>query len=177
MALKPDVVVTGTFVAPAMADAFHRLGVRLEKVPIATSVAESKAQVTQLAALAGHPERGAMLNRRIDDALAKAAPLAASEPASAVVWQSGGIVPGRNTLIADLLQRTGFASLSAARGMGQAELLPLEVMLTDPPQVILAAGNPQADEDRMLGHPALRALAHTRHERLDPSLLWCGGRP
>jgi len=175
MALKPDVVVTGTFVAPAMADAFHRLGVRLEKVPIATSVAESKAQVTQLAALAGHPERGAMLNRRIDAALAEAAPPATSEPASAVVWQSGGIVPGRNTLIADLLRRTGFASLSAARGMGQAELLPLEVMLADPPQVILAAGNPQADEDRMLGHPALRALAHTRHERFDPSLLWCGG--
>lgn len=175
MALAPDAVITGTFVGPAMADAFAKLGVRLEKVPIATSVAESKAQVMQIAQLVGHPERGAALNRRIDAALAKAAPPTGSAPVSAVVWQSGGIVPGGNTLIADLLGRTGFTSFSAAKGMGQAELLPLETMLSDPPQAILAAGNPQAEEDRMLAHPALKTLAHTRHAAFDPSLLWCGG--
>jgi iron complex transport system substrate-binding protein len=138
-------------------------------------VAESQAQVMQIARLAGYPDRGEALNRRIDAALAKAAPPTGTKPVSAVVWQSGGIVPGGNTLIADLLHRAGFTSFSAARGMGQAEILPLEVMLSDPPQVILAAGNPQAVEDRMLAHPALAALEHTRRERFDPSLLWCGG--
>lgn len=175
MALKPDVVIAGTFVPPATADALRRLGVRLEKVPIATSVAESQEQVKQLALLAGHPERGDALNRRIDAALAAAAADKRGEPVSVVVWQSGGIVPGEGTLIADLLRRVGFTSFSAAKGMGQAEMLPLEVMLADPPQMILAAGNPVADEDRMLSHPALRALPGTRHEWFDPSLLWCGG--
>lgn len=175
MALRPEMVITGTFVPSATADAFDRLGLRLEKVPIATSVADSKAQVMQIARLAGHPERGEALIRRIDAALAAAAPPRGAKPVSTVVWQSGGIVPGESTLIADLLQHAGLSSFSAERGMGQAEILPLEVMLADPPSVILAASDVPSDADRMLSHPALKALGNTRHEWFDPSLLWCGG--
>lgn len=175
MALKPDMVIAGTFIPPATLEAFRKLGVPLVQVPIATDVAESKAQVMRIAHLAGHPERGEALNRRIDAALAAASPPEGSTPVTTVVWQSGGIVPGRNTLITDLLQHAGLASFSAAKGMGQADLLPLEVMLADPPQLILASGDPRSNEDRMLSHPALDALKDTRREGLDPSLLWCGG--
>jgi iron complex transport system substrate-binding protein len=175
LALRPDVVITSTFVPPATADAFRKLGLPLVQVPIAASVAESKAQVTQIARLAGHPQRGEALNRRIDAALMAAAAPPGSVPVTTVIWQSGGIVPGQNTLITDLLHRVGLASFSAAKGMGQADLLPLETMLADPPQLILASGDPRANEDRMLSHPALAALKETRRERLDPSLLWCGG--
>lgn len=174
MTLKPDWVVSGTFMAPATSRAYARLGMRLEKLPIAPDVEASKAQVRRLAALAGHPERGEALVARIDAALSAAAP-PPGQPVSAVVWQSGGIVPGEGTLIADLLRRTGFASHSAARGLGQAASLPLENMLADPPRVILAAGRPGAEEDRMLAHPALARLDGTTRARLEPSLLWCGG--
>ena len=84
-------------------------------------------------------------------------------------------MPGPTSLIGDLLRRTGFRQISAARGLKQADLLPLEAMLADPPQLILAAGNPLGNEDRLLAHPALSALNGTRRERLDPALLWCGG--
>ncbi|MDE2597126.1 MAG: ABC transporter substrate-binding protein [Sphingomonadales bacterium] len=174
-ALRPDVVVSGTFVAPATAQAFARLGFRQEAVPMANTVEQSEVQVRQLAALTGHPARGEALVARMRAALAAAGPPPGSHPVSAVVWQSGGMVPGQGTLIADLLRRTGFVSLSAARGLQQADILPLERMLADPPQVILAAGNPRAEEDRLLAHPALAALKGTRRERLDSSLLWCGG--
>lgn len=174
-ALRPQVVVSGNFIAPATAAALRRMGFRLELVPMANTVDESEAQVRQLAALAGHPERGAALVARMRAALDQAAPPPGSAPVNAVVWQSGGMVPGKATLIADLLRRTGFASLSAARGMGQAEILPLERMLADPPRVILAAGHDGSQEDRLLSHPALAALHGTRREALDPALLWCGG--
>jgi iron complex transport system substrate-binding protein len=36
-------------------------------------------------------------------------------------------------------------------------------VLADPPRVVLAAGS-----ERMLTHPALRALEGVRYERLDP---------
>ena len=174
-ALRPDLVIADPYLPPATAAALAGLGIPVVRLPIATSVAQSREQVRKLAGLAGQSERGEALAARIDAALERAAPPAGHAAISAVVWQAGGIVPGEGSLIADLLRRTGFRSLSAARGMRQADYLPLEVMLADPPQVILAAGNARAQEDRLLGHPALAALKDTRRVRLDPALLWCGG--
>lgn len=174
--LRPDLVIGDDFVpnSPGAA-ALGRLGLRIERFHIEMSVAQSEAQVLRLAALAGHPERGAALVARMRAALAAAAPAPGAKPIAAVVWQSAGIVPGDDTLIADLLRRTGFANFSAGQGMRQADLLPLELMLARPPRVILAAGSPTSEEDRMLRHPALAALRGVRHEPYPSGLLWCGG--
>ena len=175
LALRPDLVIADPFLPAATSAALARLGIPVERLPIAGSVDDSKVQVLRLAALTGHHERGRALNARIDSALAAAAPPKGTPPVAAVVWQSGGIVPGPDSLIGDLLRRTGFRHLSAARGFKQADVMPLEAMLVDPPQVILAAGNVLGNEDRLLAHPALAALKGTRRERFDPQLLWCGG--
>jgi iron complex transport system substrate-binding protein len=174
IALQPDLVLGSTFVSPATRDAFARLGLRYEGFGINPNVADSLAQIRTIAALAGHPERGEALVARIEAALAANAPPPGA-PVTAVVWQSSGIVPGQDTLISELLARTGFVNAAAARGLRQADVLPLEAMLADPPQLILAAGNPASNEDRMLAHPALASLTGTRRERYDSALLWCGG--
>jgi len=173
LALQPDVVIDGTFTAPATRSAMARLGLRLEQEGMAATVPDSIAQVRRLAALAGHPERGEALARRIETAMAQAR--AEGPPVSAIVWQSGGIVAGQGTLIDDLLTRTGFSNMAAARGLQQASHLPLEAMLAGPPRVILAAGNRFGNEDRLLRHPALARLSGTVRARFEPSLLWCGG--
>lgn len=175
LALDPDVVVAGSFLPPATRSAFDRLGIRVVTVPIATSVEESREQVLALAELAGRREQGVLLRSRIDAALARAAVPRDHVPVEALVWQAGGIVPGKDTLIADLLSRTGFESFSAAKGMGQADHLSLEQVLADPPRVILFAGDSRRAEDRLLYHPALADLRITRRAPFDPSLLWCGG--
>lgn len=174
IALRPDLVVGSTFISPAARAAYARLGLRYEGFGITPRVADSIAQIRTLAALTGHPERGEALVARIEAALAanKAPPGA---PVAAVVWQSGGIVPGADTLISELLTRTGFVNAAAAQGMHQADVLGLERMLAAPPRVIFAAGNPASNEDRMLGHPALDSLKDTRKARIAPALLWCGG--
>ena len=174
LALRPDLVIGSTFTSPATVQAMARLGLRLEQFGMAGSVEESEDQVRRLAALAGHPERGEALIARIRAALqANRAPAGAAIPA--LVWQSGGIVPGDTTLIADMLRRTGFANAAAARGLGQADMLPLEQVVADPPRVIFAASHGAGNEDRMLAHPALARLHGTQRATLDPSLLWCGG--
>ncbi|MGH6787221.1 MAG: ABC transporter substrate-binding protein [Novosphingobium sp.] len=174
LALRPDLVIASEYLAPATAAAFDRLGLRLERLPIVSGVAQGQVQVRRLAALAGHPARGEALVARIEAALAAAAPPPGSA-IPAIVWQSGGSVPGQGTLIAELLARTGFANAAAARGLGQADLLPLEDMLTTPPRVIFAAGNLRGNEDRLLRHPALGRMLGVTRVRLDPALLWCGG--
>ena len=174
LALRPDVVVGSSFTPPGTRAALERLGYRFEAFGLAGTVAESREQVRALARIAGHPARGEALVARIDAALARAAPPPGSR-VTAVVWQSGGIVPGQGTLINDLLGRTGFVNFAALRGLQQADELGLEAMLADPPQVIFAAGNRHSEEDRLLSHPALAALTDTRRAAFDAKLLWCGG--
>jgi iron complex transport system substrate-binding protein len=175
-ALRPDLVIGDDFVPnqPGAA-ALARLDLKVERFHIETTVEASEGQVRRLARLAGHPERGEALVARMRIALARAAPPAGQPPIPVVVWQSGGIVPGEGTLIADLLRRTGFANFASAKGMRQADLLPLEPMLADPPRLILAAGSADSEEDRLLRHPALGALRDTRREAYPSALLWCGG--
>jgi len=175
LALRPDVVIAGSFVPPQVAAALAKQGIRLLRLPIARSVAESQSQVLAIAEAADNRNAGIVLNARIDVALARAAAPRGQRTISALVWQSGGIVPGRDTLIADLLARTGFRSYAAARGMRQADVLPLEVLVADPPQVILTAGDARANEDRALHHPALDHLRGATRAPFDRALLWCGG--
>jgi iron complex transport system substrate-binding protein len=168
LALDPDIVVGSTFMDPATRGALKDLGLRLETVGIASTVADSEAQVRQLARVAGYPERGQALVARIESALAAAR---WSGPAvDAVLWQPDGIVPGDGALVSELMHLTGFANHSAARGMGQAEYLSLERLLADPPGVLLVAGS-----ERGQHHPVLARLPQMRRAAFDPALLYCGG--
>jgi iron complex transport system substrate-binding protein len=177
----PDVVVTGGVVPPDMRDAYARAGLRLEEFGMAGTVATSEAQVRRMAALAGHRERGEALVGRIEAALTAAAPGAGERKVSALVWQAGGMVPGREALVTELLERAGFVSFSAERGMRQADVLPLELVVAKPPEVILVAGKNSGGalsdpgEDRMLSHPVLAGLTGVRRFGFDPKLEWCGG--
>lgn len=174
LALRPDLVIGSTFTPPPSVQAMAQLGLRFEQFGMAGKVEESEAQVRRIAMLAGHPERGEALVGRMRAALEANRPPAGTI-VSALVWQSGGIVPGNDTLIADLLRRTGFSNAAAARGLKQADMLPLEEVLAGPPQLIFAASHGAGNGDRMLAHPALAKLNGVRRETLDPSLLWCGG--
>lgn len=168
LALDPDVVVATSFLPPATAQAFDRLGIEVQTFGIASDIETSKAQVRRLATLAGNKQAGEALIGRIDHALAQTRP--EGSPVTALVWQQGGIVPGEGSLIAALLAHTGFANHAAARRLGQGAYLPLERVLADPPDLVLAAGG-----ERMLTHPVLREVEEMSYERLDPSLLFCGG--
>ncbi len=168
LALNPDLVVASTYMPVATRAALERLGIRVELVGAADTVDASYAQIRQIAAAVRQPQRGEALIRRIDTALADTA--TSRDPLQAVVWQQGGIVPGEGALVSELLRRTGYASHSAAKGLGQADYLPLEAMLADPPEVILSAGDGRAQS-----HPALAGLALTHRAGFAPSLIYCGG--
>ena len=170
IALGPDIVIADVFLAPATRQALTDLGIRVETFNIAPTVQESKAQVERMAALVGQPRRGTALIDRIDAAVEAARPEGNQPPTATVLWQLGGIVPGEATLISELMREAGLASHSQARGMAQADYLPLEQLLADPPELLVTVG-----EGRALHHPALSSMPNMRRARLDSSLLFCGG--
>lgn len=170
LALDPDIVVGSAFMPPATRAALEQSGVEVVTLGIASTVAQSQAQVRTLATAVGEPGRGAALARRMAAAVARLEGGQGSAPVRTVLWQPGGIVPGEATLVGDLMHRAGLTSHTAARGMHQADYLSLEQVMADPPELLLVAGSERAQH-----HPALEALPQTRREPFDPALLYCGG--
>lgn len=172
VALRPDVVLTGPHVEPATLLALKRLRIALVQYPVPASVAESVAQVRGIAAVVGHTDRGQGLAARIE----AAARPSASAPIPALVWQSGGLVPGAGTLPDELLRRAGFRNMSAAYGLKKWDVLPLEYLIARPPRVLLSVGAAEVGEDRITSHPAVRRLAQRITLAPYPSrLMNCGG--
>jgi iron complex transport system substrate-binding protein len=166
IALRPDLVLASSFLPQPTRRALERAGLRVATFGSPKTVAESIAQVREVADLAERGRAGAALAERLSIAPAPAGP-----PVSALLWQPGEIVAGEATLIAELLHEAGFTSHAAARGLGQADAVTLEQVLADPPQVLLVAGDSLGQRHPLLaeGVPALRIAA------FDPSLIYCGG--
>ena len=169
IALAPDLVVADSFLPAPTRRALERAGIAVAAVDVPRSLNDSLAQVRALARLARREDEGRALAAELSRAWHVGA-AATDRPVVTLLWQEGGIVPGPDSLAAALLDHSGFALHSAARGLAQGDYLPLEQVLADPPQLILSAGG-----ERALHHPALAALADTARYDLDPRLLYCGG--
>lgn len=167
IAQAPDLVLASIFLPQPTKSALERAGLRVATFGSPTTLAESAAQVREVAALAGRVGAGEALAARI--APPPAPPQ--GQPVDALLWQPGEIVAGEATLIAELLREAGFASHAARRGLGQADRVSLEAVLADPPRVLLVAGDAAGQR-----HPLLAQLpARTLVAPFDPSLLYCGG--
>lgn len=166
IALRPDVVLASTFMDPATKSALERAGLRVEAFGSPSSVDESLEQIRELAALTGGEEAGEELIAQIES---DPAPSPASGK-SALLWQPGEIVAGEASLVDEHLRWAGFANYSGVRGLGQADYVSLEMLLADPPDYLLIAGDAPGQE-----HPLLDRLDGTRVARFDPGLIYCAG--
>jgi iron complex transport system substrate-binding protein len=173
--LSPDLVIAGAHVEPSTIAALRRLGIKLVQLPVPVTIAESNAQIRTIAQAAGQRPRGDRLVAQIDTAVRAAAPPVGTSAIPALIWQGGGLVPGRSTLSDDVLRVTGYRNLSASYGLKQWDVLPLEYLVARPPRVLLSVGavNPN---DRLLGHPVLGQLKARMAIRAYPErLMQCGG--
>lgn len=179
VAARPDLVLAGPHVAPQTVAALDRLGIPLVRLGVPSTVEASEAQVTEIGRITGHVARARALNSRIDGALAVAAPGTGSVSAPlALIWQDGGLVPGRGTLANALLVRAGFRSASAALGLAQWDMVSLERLLGMAPDIVLT-GNDGMDsgaDARGGRHPVLaQAGSRIRFAGFPSHMLHCGG--
>ncbi|MBH5322235.1 ABC transporter substrate-binding protein [Erythrobacter sp. JGD-13] len=168
IALAPDMVVGDIFMAPATRRAFEQAGIHVETIGIVSTLEESIAQIEGLGEATGNSTAAAEMSSALETQWTEFG--WQGERIPALLIQQGDIVPGEQSLAHAMLEHAGFSSLSAARGLGQGAYLPLEQVLADPPQVVIAAG-----DTRMLEHPVLGELSGVERHNLDSSLLYCGG--
>lgn len=179
VALRPDLVLTSRHSAIATRNALKRVGIRFELFDVPNSIAGSLQQVRKVAGLLGVEREGETMVARIEQALEAARLPAGEEPLTAAVYQPGGLSAGANTVIGELMQLTGLQNVAARYGVEQYRPLPLEVLVSAPPQVLLVGetspGSPMRAE-RVVRHRALRALESQMSQEVFPArLLFCAG--
>lgn len=179
MSLKPDLVLTSRHSALATRNALDRLDIQTALFTEPQNITQSIAQVLQVAALVGHPERGEELVARISAAIEKSAPPQDSPLVGALIFQSNGFSTGRGSLLDELMRHAGFINVADRYGLYGWGNIPLEQVLSDPPQILLA-GEARPDKptwaDRILRHPALKSLEGRMQRATFPDrLLYCAG--
>jgi iron complex transport system substrate-binding protein len=174
--LKPDLVLAGTFTAPATKALLRKLGIPVLELPMEEDFDGIRANIRRVANALGEVERGERLVAELDRGVAQSAPPDGRRP-ELMLYRFGGYSQGRHTLSHAIFERAGFANYAASRlnGVGQ---LPLEQILTDPPDAMLLGDN-GTERDSLsaetLAHPALRKLRGALPTLIVPDRLWiCG---
>ncbi len=154
LALQPDLVLLGPLDRLGTGRVLAARGLRVERLPLPTSLAEAAALVRHTAALLGHPERGEALARALDLPAA-----GGGTTVSALPYERRGYAAGPNSILGELAARAGFAHAAPATGLGG--FVSLETVVARRPDVlILGEGAPGAADQgaALLAHPALARL-------------------
>lgn len=160
--LRPNLIIAGPHVARSTLFAFARLHLRVLEIGVPDRIAQSAAQIRAIAKAVNHIERGEALIAQIEARLRIAAERERARPIRALIWHAGGLTPGAGTLADELLTRTGFRNQSREYGLAAWDVLPVERLLAQPPELLLSSRDAALAGDRITGHPALR---HVRAHR------------
>jgi iron complex transport system substrate-binding protein len=179
IALQPDLVLASQHSALATRNALKRLHVPVERFTVPKTVEESLAQVRRVARLIDHQDRGGRLVARIRAALAAATVHPGARRLSALIYQPNGFAAGPHTLADEMMTLAGFDNAARRYGLKSWGNVPLELLLADPPEVLLVgepAPGARSWADRVMTHPALGALkGRMKQARFPERLLYCGG--
>ncbi len=176
--LKPDLVLTGSWDRSVTRQMLTRLGFRTVPVDIVGDIETARTQIRNMAALLGHPERGARLVERLDAAAARLASLRRPGLATALVIERGGYVAGSQSLAATLLKTAGLRPPAGAPA-GAGAFISLERLAVLRPDLIVLKDPPAEPTDQgalYLTHPVLQALyPPERRIALPTRYTMCGG--
>jgi len=179
IALQPDLVLIGPNDRSASRRILAAQGLRVVEVGFVADLEAARNQIREVAALLGHPDRGAALLAKLDAARDR---LAASRShmagKTALVVERGGYMQGSSSLAAALLSEAGLKPPPGAPS-GYGGFMPLEKLLLLKPDLIFLKDPPRKATDQgalYLTHPALRALyPPERRIALPTRYAICGG--
>ena len=177
LALEPDLVIAGEHSTPATVSLLRRLGMDVLVVPMASDIDGIRRAIRMIAETAGEIVRGEAIVAAFDARLEAAQPRDAARP-TALAYQINSLTAGAGSLIDVAMEAAGYRNLARSLTLGPGGRLPLETLVTRPPDLVVLANSPDsfptASADN-LRHPALRdLLARRAHVALDMPLWLCG---
>ncbi len=173
IAARPRLVLSGAYASSGTNVALARAGIKVRSFGVPATLADSERQVKDIAEAIGRGPQGAALAQRMARAT-----MPVEDGRSAIIWTSGGFVAGKGTIQDEMLSRAGFRNASTTYGLKQWDILPLESLVRQPPDVIFMPSTAKGEDARALALRR-RILAHLRGRThivsFPEHLLNCGG--
>jgi iron complex transport system substrate-binding protein len=176
--LDPDLVLVGPRDRSATQRLLSALGFRVVEVDFVSTIAAARAQIAQVAALLGHPERGAALVARLDDARRRLAAVPKPKASTALLVERSGYTEGPASLAAGVIAEAGLRPPAGAPA-GMGGYVSLESLIVMRPDLLVLHSLVEEPHDQgsvYLTHPALKALyPPSRRIVLPGRYTLCGG--
>ncbi|MEP9375982.1 ABC transporter substrate-binding protein [Aquabacter sp. CN5-332] len=177
-ALKPDLVIVGAFTTRTTVAMLHRLGLPVLELGVPETLEDAYAQIREVAARIGAPERGEAMMEDMKAAFARLPSAPAHRP-TAIVLRPNGFTAGRGSMADEILGLAGLDNLAARLSTDRMGQLNLEEIVRARPDVLVinaSADGPPSLADDLLHHPALARLAAEGRTVPLPTRLWtCAG--
>lgn len=161
-ALRPDVVLAGTYSSRETVALLRRLGIEVVQFDIVDSLDDVSAQIAQMGAALGREARAAQVIAEFEAGLADLrADLNAlhGEHPRAALYYANGYTSGDASLAGEILATAGLHNAPAEAGYDWG-ILPLEMLAMIDPDVMITArrypGGSRAEE--ILDHPVVGAM-------------------
>ncbi|MCF4167636.1 ABC transporter substrate-binding protein [Zavarzinia compransoris] len=177
IAAEPDLILAGRYTTRPTVALLKRVGLPVVELEAPVTIEAVKRQILDVAALLGHPERGAAMVADLDARLAAIEP--APRPVRALVLRPNGFTVGDGSLVDTLMRRAGLVNLGADPALATYRELPMEALVRARPDLVIL------DEEEapapalayeVLRHPVLRHLPWRMTAASLPSRLWtCAG--
>lgn len=176
LGLDPDLVLAGDWTPPATIAMLRRLGIRVETFAAERTFADIEQNVLQMGEVLGVSPQAEKLVAEMRAALAGIAPPSGPRPRAAIYY-ANGYTSGSDTIAHAILEAAGYANVAAERGLSGLVSLPLEILVTERPDLLVIGQDypHPAMAQEILRHPALRALDAGRASVADN--LWTCGTP
>ncbi|WP_342344655.1 ABC transporter substrate-binding protein [Vannielia litorea] len=176
--LAPDLVLAGSFTAPDTLRMLERLGLRVEVFAPAETLADIRANMARMGALLGR-EAAARAQVAAFDARLAAIDVPEGPAPLAALYAANGYSAGQATLPGQMVKAAGFGLLAEELGLPYGGAVPLEVLASAAPDLLIAAqpGAPKSRAEEILAHPVVAEL----RERVPTDTLhdsdWTCGTP
>ena len=176
--LDPDLIVTIEF-GNANVMLMRKLGYRVVEIPVALNLRDIRSNILAVAEAVGEYDRGLGLARDLENRIANASRRNSELRPLLVMYRVNGFTFGKETLVSELIEHAGFRNLASELGISHAQNLPLEILVSHRPDVLMADGNfkTSALANELPNHRALRR-AFRDIPRVDlPGKFWVCGTP
>lgn len=179
IALKPDLILAGSFTTTTATDLLRRLGYTVITFAPENSFDDMRANIRKLGAATGDEARAEQVIADFDARLAQLQARIPDDTRS--IFADIGVnnfITGHGTLYAHVVNAAGYQTLGQALGFSGYRNVPLEQILTVRPALMSVATpwtSPPSMSTMALGHPALRAMtARTPQVEIPERYTTCG---